>query len=98
MKDTPATLARIDLNELGHAMVLVTYWGRVFSAGTLLELGVAIAKGKKILVVREEDSALVSDFYRGIVDLGLIQEIVWTTSESVAEAVLLFLAELKAST
>lgn len=95
LTDAPERLARIDLHELAESSILLTYWGRIISIGSLLELGVAIDSGKKIVVVREPDVVIASDFYQGVVRLGLINEVIWTTSESVATAVGEFLENFK---
>src|ERR1700730_7912770 len=89
--ETPPNLARRDLNDLEASTHMVAFLGATNSPGLLMELGAAVAKGKKILLVFDQNIQTESDFLKGIVDLGLIEKCTWTSDADVVSRIERFL-------
>jgi hypothetical protein len=88
--DVPESLAGIDKTELGQCSHLIVYWGSKISIGVSIEMGLAIALKKPILLIRDARS-IKSDFYAGLVKLGYINELKWVDDEQIKKAIKSFL-------
>ena len=88
--DVPSSLARIDIHELKQCSHLIVYWGHKISVGVGIEIGLAIAFQKPILLIHENIS-IKSDFYSGLVELGYVEEIKWVNDKQVEDSIATFL-------
>ncbi len=88
--EVPRVLARRDLNEMLTASHVVAYAGPIVSAGVFMELGCAVTHGHPVLVIR--DGEIRSDFFRGLVDCGLIIEAEWSNDVEVERRIRQFVA------
>ena len=88
--DTPSSLAKIDVDELRKCSHLIVYWGDKTSVGVSIEIGLAIAFQKPILLIHEANG-IESDFYSGLVDLGYIEDVQWGNEKQIEDSITTFL-------
>ena len=88
--DAPESLVAIDLSALRAASCLIAYLGSVPSLGTSIEIGVAIGLKKRVLILRDSETVVVSDFYQGLVAIGQLEERLWRDDKELELAILAF--------